>query len=265
MPKGRGFPGRTLRTRHAHPKGRRCDRLTRSLDSWLSSPLHRRRFPQALRYEGSLAHSEPERHSSPGLKSGVFWRRMISPQSMAPELEFSDAGNALRLARKYGAGLKYVRQWGWMIYRAGRWQRDEIGYAMQCAKACVSELLVEAAQPETDITRRLQLLDHARRSFNANRLHSMLKLAESEPGMVARVEDYDTDVWLLNVLNGTLDLRTGARREHNPDDMLTKLAPVLCDRTAAAPAGSGFCLKSSRAIPTWLPSSSGRWVTASPA
>src|SRR5258708_4369016 len=78
MPKGRGFPGRTLRTRHAHPKGRRCDRLTRSLDSWLSSPLHRRRFPQALRYEGSLAHSEPERHSSPGLKSGVFWRRMIT-------------------------------------------------------------------------------------------------------------------------------------------------------------------------------------------
>ena len=50
MPKGRGFLGCSPRTRHAHPKVKRCDRLTRALDSWLSSPLHRRKFPQALRY-----------------------------------------------------------------------------------------------------------------------------------------------------------------------------------------------------------------------
>src|SRR5258707_3958876 len=77
MPKGRGFLGCSQRTRHATPKGERCDRLTRALVAWLSPPLHRRRFPQALRYVDSLAHGEPERHSSPALKGGVFWRRKI--------------------------------------------------------------------------------------------------------------------------------------------------------------------------------------------
>src|SRR5260221_4127864 len=77
MPKGRGFLGCSRRTRQAHPKVKPCDRLTRALEPWLSVPLHRRRFPQALRYRGSLAHGEPERPSSPGLKSGVFWRRRI--------------------------------------------------------------------------------------------------------------------------------------------------------------------------------------------
>src|SRR5260221_14556638 len=77
MPKGRGFLGCSQRTRHATPKGERRDRLTRALVAWLSPPLHRRRFPQALRYVDSLAHGEPERPSSPALKGGVFWRRKI--------------------------------------------------------------------------------------------------------------------------------------------------------------------------------------------
>src|SRR5260370_21231868 len=50
MPKGRGFLGCSQRTRHAHPKVKLCDRLTRALGTWLSPPLHRRTFPQALRY-----------------------------------------------------------------------------------------------------------------------------------------------------------------------------------------------------------------------
>src|SRR5258708_5175577 len=59
------------------PNGR-CDRLARALRAWVSLSLHRRRFPQAVRYGGQRTHSEPARHSSPGLKFGVFWRRTIN-------------------------------------------------------------------------------------------------------------------------------------------------------------------------------------------
>src|SRR5260221_2941934 len=45
-----GFLGCSQRTRPAHPKVKRCDRLTRALRTWVSSSLHRRTFPQALRY-----------------------------------------------------------------------------------------------------------------------------------------------------------------------------------------------------------------------
>jgi putative DNA primase/helicase len=40
---------------------------------------------------------------------------------------------------------------------------------------------------------------------------------------------------LLNVENGTLDLRTGSLREHLPEDLITKLAPGEFDVTAEAP------------------------------
>src|SRR5260221_3521876 len=92
MPKGRGFLGCSRRTRHARPKAKRCDRLTRSLGPWLSAPLHRRRFPQALRYAGSVAHGELERHSSPALKGGVFWRRKIIQE---PALDVALAGGSI--------------------------------------------------------------------------------------------------------------------------------------------------------------------------
>src|SRR5262249_87054 len=43
------------------------------------------------------------------------------------------------------------------------------------------------------------------------------------------------DPFLLNVLNGTIDLRTGKLREHRREDHLTKLAPVKYDPDATCP------------------------------
>src|SRR5258708_22573184 len=49
-PKPGGFLGCSQRTRQAHPEVKRCDRLTRAVRAWVSSSLHKRKFPQALRY-----------------------------------------------------------------------------------------------------------------------------------------------------------------------------------------------------------------------
>jgi putative DNA primase/helicase len=45
---------------------------------------------------------------------------------------------------------------------------------------------------------------------------------------------------LLNVENGTLDLRTGSLRPHSPEDFIIKLAPVEFDTTAEAPTFERF-------------------------
>ena len=42
----------------------------------------------------------------------------------------------------------------------------------------------------------------------------------------------DKDPYLFNCENGTIDLRTGQCREHNPSDMITKLASVTFDPQA---------------------------------
>ena len=37
---------------------------------------------------------------------------------------------------------------------------------------------------------------------------------------------FDTDIYLFNCRNGTLDLRSGIFREHRPEDLITKVSMV---------------------------------------
>jgi P4 family phage/plasmid primase-like protien len=53
----------------------------------------------------------------------------------------------------------------------------------------------------------------------------------------------DSDPWLLNCSNGTLDLRTGFLREHRPTDYVTKLAPVTFNPAAQAPRFGAFLME----------------------
>lgn len=53
----------------------------------------------------------------------------------------------------------------------------------------------------------------------------------------------DRDPWALNVVNGTLDLRTGLLRPHNPSDYITKLAPVEYNPQASYERFAAFVLE----------------------
>jgi len=166
-------------------------------------------------------------------------RQAVVTLGLSAEVEFTDTGNAARLARRYNHSLRYVPQWGWLAYVGGKWVRGADGHAMQCAKVCIQDMLREAADCQ-DRNRMLALMDHARRSLSEPRLQAMLRLARSEPGLVARIEDFDADPMLLNVLNGTIDLQTGTLMPHSPRDMLTKQAHVAFDADAAAPRFERF-------------------------
>jgi putative DNA primase/helicase len=75
----------------------------------------------------------------------------------------------------------------------------------------------------------------AKKSETAAAINAMVKLARGLSGIETDHNDLDSDPWLLNVLNGTVDLRTGQLREHDPDDLLTMRAPVVYDPDAQAP------------------------------
>ena len=42
-------------------------------------------------------------------------------------------------------------------------------------------------------------------------------------------EELDRDPWLVNCQNGTLDLRTGRLKDHDPSNLITKIIPVDYD------------------------------------
>jgi putative DNA primase/helicase len=78
----------------------------------------------------------------------------------------------------------------------------------------------------------------AQQTLAKGALDRMLDLARS----LLAVEDakLDADPWLLNVENGTVNLRTGRREKHDPRDLLTKIAPVRANRKAKCPQFKKF-------------------------
>jgi putative DNA primase/helicase len=68
----------------------------------------------------------------------------------------------------------------------------------------------------------------------------MIALARSEPELSAASTIWDRNPWLLNVANGTIDLRTGELQQHRQADMLTMLAPVDYSPESQAPRFEKF-------------------------
>jgi putative DNA primase/helicase len=57
-------------------------------------------------------------------------------------------------------------------------------------------------------------------------------LTEAAPRVSCKTLDFDTDPWLLNCSNGTLDLRTGQLYPHDRNQLISKLAPFPYDSQA---------------------------------
>lgn len=147
------------------------------------------------------------------------------------DLEAGDLANASDLVAVYGHEFRYGKFCGWLHWDGRRWQRDAAGVIVQRAKEVARSLLADLPNYLEDRAAVKRILD----AQSARRVHAMVSLAESEPPMPVRPEELDTDRWLFNVLNGTLNLRTGELCPHRAEDLITKLAPVTYDTHATCP------------------------------
>jgi putative DNA primase/helicase len=150
----------------------------------------------------------------------------------------TDLGNARRLVDNYGADLRYAAGLGWLINDGRVWRPDETGEIERRAKQTILNFYEEAV--DSDSENRNDLVKHALRSEAASRIQGMITLASSEARVVALATDFDVDPMLLNVQNGTIDLRTRTLRPHQRTDLLTKLAPVTFDPAATCPEWEKF-------------------------
>ncbi len=155
-------------------------------------------------------------------------------------LGHTDLGNARRLVVSHGHELRYCNAWGlWLIWDGRRWRRDLTQEVERRAKDTVRRIYTEAATAESEADRK-SLAKWAVQSESAARLRDLVRLAQSEPEIAVAPDDLDADPWLLNVANGTLDLRTGDLRPHDPADHITRIAPVDYDPDAPHGEWSAF-------------------------
>jgi putative DNA primase/helicase len=144
----------------------------------------------------------------------------------------NDTDNAQRFAKRLGAKVLHTRGLGWQVFDGKRWRHDDLGQVVELAKQTARLIADESAHLQSDDARAARSR-FAEQSLSKGALDRMLDLAKSLVG--AEDSRLDADPWLINVENGTIDLRTGHREKHDPRDLMTKIMPVLADRNAKCP------------------------------
>lgn len=175
-------------------------------------------------------------------------------QTTKPPTEFNltDAGNGERFAKQHGDKIRYCWTWNrWLCYDGKRWNLDKgAERANSLAVDTARSIIAEAREKEHE--QRGQILKWSHTSESSTRIAAMLTCARAVKPIPAYFEQFDKDMWLLNCLNGTVDLRTGKLRPHNPADMITKLCPVKYDPNAQLELWDTFLATATRGDTTML-------------
>jgi putative DNA primase/helicase len=159
---------------------------------------------------------------------------------------FTDAGNAARFVKLCGGTARFVPDWGrWIVYKEGMWTVDASEALVTEAAKRVAKSLFKMVQGLSG-TVRTDVFKAGVRAESAAGISGMVRLARGHESIIVGTQQMDANPDILNVRNGTIDLRTGELRPHNPADLCTKQCPVDYDPNATAPLWDQ-CLR------TWLP------------
>lgn len=162
------------------------------------------------------------------------------PDKTETEIHLTDMGNAERFANQNNKNTKYCHPWGkWLHFTGKRWEKDDSGKVERKARETVKRMYAEASKLKTKAARK-EMADFAMKCESTQKIRSMLSLAQSESEIPIQPHEMDSNPWLINLKNGTLDLKTGELKAHKKEDFITKLAPVEYDPKAECPRFKGF-------------------------
>ncbi|GAF93162.1 unnamed protein product, partial [marine sediment metagenome] len=154
---------------------------------------------------------------------------MRYPPALQEGWPLTDFGNAARLVTQHGQDIRYCFKSGkWLIWNGKQWKIDEIEEIVRRGKETAKSIYNEAARCNDDKERN-EIGKWAKASQFERNLKAMISLAKSEPSIPVEPKQLDSDPWLLNVANGTIDLRTGELREWQRNDLITKILPIEYD------------------------------------
>jgi putative DNA primase/helicase len=129
---------------------------------------------------------------------------------------FTDEALALRFADKHRENLRYVAKWGtWMIWDGRKWAVDDTLAGFNYARAICREAATECNKAKV-----------AANLASAKTVAAVERLAKADRAIAATTSQWDADPWLLNTPSAVIDLRTGARRPHRPEDCFTSITGV---------------------------------------
>jgi putative DNA primase/helicase len=167
-------------------------------------------------------------------------------EEQKPEIRTTDRGNGLRLVERYREVIRYCHPWkSWLVWDGKRWKPDDTAEAVRLAKETLDHYIRKSLKDIATFTKAIQeagddtkhILQKNRdaaqaelawliKSEDSTKMNHMLFMAQSELPIPILPGDFDRNPWLLNVANGTIDLKTGTLLPHRREDLITKISPV---------------------------------------
>ncbi len=150
----------------------------------------------------------------------------------------TDLGNAERFVDAHRDRVLWCpARKAFLCWDGKRYAWDERGEVVKLAHLTARSIFHEAAYTE-DEDEQKKIAGFAAVSQNTTRIRAML--TEARPYLAVGMDELDRDPWLVNCQNGTLDLRTGRLKGHDPADRITKIVPVEYDPGAPSPRFARF-------------------------
>lgn len=135
--------------------------------------------------------------------------------------DYADEAMAQRFSARHGEDLAYVAAWGrWLRWDGRRWSIDETLAAFDLVRDLAREI---AADLRSQVVKKDRI---AAKILDAKSIAAVEKLAKADRRHARGAGDWDCDPWLLNTLDGVLNLGDGQLRQHRRADLMTKITAV---------------------------------------
>jgi putative DNA primase/helicase len=157
----------------------------------------------------------------------------------------TDSGNAERIVDAYPCELRWSVHLGWYHWTGVKYKEDTTNHVARLCKTSARTMRRVARQLGKDETKAEYadaLEKWSKKSENTQSINNTITALTRHHDVVVDTDDFDRDPYLLNTVNGTLDLLRMEFRDHRQSDMLTKSChlDVEYDESATCPHWDEF-------------------------
>ena len=174
-----------------------------------------------------------------------------------PMEQLTDVGNAKRFATKFRGKVLYCPQTkNWYVWNGKVWEEDWSKQVLQMAMSISAQIRAEAfavpmdknTSEPSDVDQhnqkvRKELLNWARQSESLYRIRAVVELAQVQPGLTIHIDQLDSHPELVNLNNGTFNVKTQNLEAHDPKNFLTRIIPIEWNPEGRCPKWERYLLE----------------------
>ncbi|QXE92808.1 primase C-terminal domain-containing protein [Geomonas subterranea] len=162
------------------------------------------------------------------------------PERYGLAVEHTETGNAKRLVATFGDDIRYCHDRSeWLIWDGHRWGADATEEMKRKAISTAASILRDI-DGRQNLTETAKLHAWVKQSLASSGIKNMLGLAQADESIATMSCQLDKNDWLLNVQNGTIDMKKQSFKAASREDLNTKMATVAYDTGADCPAWLEF-------------------------